>query len=146
MACSFVIIHLFARTLPPVGVTLLRNRAGYSRTLAPRDPTFSKPFGNPVLDDLANGAKLFADGFGFTYQRLQHDVRLALLVTKVAAHNLLGRLKLAINTPIALLKPGRIPRQIKMNKIGAIGLEVNAFSRRVCADEDVAEVQRPGPC
>ena len=76
------------------------------------------------------------DHLGLAHQRLEHDVGLALLVAEIAAEDLLGGLELAVDAAVALLEPRRVPRQIEMDEIGAIGLEVDALARRVGADQD----------
>ena len=77
-----------------------------------------------------------ADHFGLAHERIEHNVGFALLVAEVAAEDLLGRLQLAVDAAVALLQARRIPRQIEMNEIGAVGLQVDAFARRIGADED----------
>jgi hypothetical protein len=44
------------------------------RPLPPTDPVFRDPPGNAVLDHLAHGTKLFADGLSLPHRRFQHDV------------------------------------------------------------------------
>src|SRR5262249_128063 len=44
--------------------------------------------------------------------------RLALLVAKMAAEHLLGRLQLAVDAAVTLFKARRIPRHVEMNEIG----------------------------
>ena len=136
MPRAFVIVHFGARALEPFGVVFFANRAGDRRPLAPPNPAFRKPLGNAVLDHLADGTELFADGLGFPHQRFQHDVGFALLVAKVSANDLLRRLELAIDAAVALFQPGGIPRQIEMNEVGAIGLKIDALPRGIGADED----------
>src|ERR1700693_5522445 len=127
MPHTFFVVHLGTRTVHPLRIVLFRDRTGERSSLAARNSAFCKPLGNAVLDHLANRAKLFTDSLRFPHQRFQHDIRLALLVTKISAYNLLRRLELAINAPIALLQTGGVPRQVKMYEVGAIGLEVNSL-------------------
>src|ERR1700730_16774238 len=133
---TFVIIHLGPRSIQPLGVVFFRDRASDRRRLATHNPAFSKPLGNAVLNNLADRPELFADGLRFSNQRLKYDVRFALLVAKISADDLLRGLELAVNAPIALFQPGRVPRQIEMNEVGAIGLKIDALPGRISADED----------
>ncbi|KIF65924.1 hypothetical protein HY68_38665 [Streptomyces sp. AcH 505] len=87
-----VIVHFGARARQPLGIAFFRNRTRDGRRLAAGDSAFSEPFGDPILDHLADRAELLANGFGFSNECLQHDVRFALLVAKVAADDLLGGL------------------------------------------------------
>ena len=133
---AFVVVHFGARAIQPFGVAFLRDGASDRRPLAAQDAAFGQALGDAVLDHLADRAELLADGLRFPDQRLQHDVGFALLVAKISANDLLRRLKLAIDAAVALLQPGGVPRQIEMNEVGAVALEVDAFAGRVGADED----------
>jgi hypothetical protein len=49
---------------------------------------------------------------------------------------LLRRLELAIDAAVPLFEPGGIPRQIQMNEVRAIGLEVDVLPSGIGAYED----------
>ncbi len=87
-------------------------------------------------DDLTRRAQLTLDGLGLAHQRLEDDVLLALGVAEVAAEDLRGRLQLAVDPAVALLKPRRVPRQIEVDEVVAAGLQVDALARGVGADQD----------
>ena len=136
MPRAFVVVHFGARAIEPFGVVFLRDRASDRRPLTAHNPAFGQPLGDAVLDHLADGAELLADGLRLPDQRLQHDVGFALLVAEISADDLLRRLELAIDAAVALLQPGGVPRQIEMNEVGAIGLKVDALPGGIGADED----------
>ena len=80
-------------------------------------PPSARRVGDPLLDHLAGRAELALNDLGLAHQRFEHDVGLALLITEVSAENLLGRLQLAIDATVALLKAGGIPWQIEMDEV-----------------------------
>ena len=106
MPRAFLVVHFGAGAGQPLRIVLFRDRAGERRSLAASDAAFGKPLGDAILDHLADGAELFADRLGLPHQRIEHDVRFALLVAEIAAGDLLRRLKLAIDAAVALFQPG----------------------------------------
>ena len=137
-----LVIHLGARTRQPLRVGFLLDRLGERGRRTTIDAALRQAIGDPLLDHLPGGAELPLDHLGLAHQRLEHDVGFALLVTEIAAEHLLRRLQLAIDAAVALLKPRRVPRQIEMDEVGAIGLQIDAFARRVGADEDAQRLLR----
>ncbi len=133
---AFVVVHFGARAIEPFGVAFLSDGPSDRRPLAAQNAAFGQTLRDAVLDHLADRSELFADGLRLPDQRLQHDVGFTLLVAEVSTNDLFRRLKLTIDAAVALLQPGGVPRQIEMNKVGAVALEVDALAGRVSADED----------
>ena len=131
-----LVIHLGTRAREPLGVGLILDRPGKRLRLAAVDAALRQPVGDPLLDHLAGRSELALDDLGLAHQRLEHDVGLALLVTEIAAEDLLGRLELAVDAAVALLEARWIPRQVEMDEVRAIGLQIDAFARRIGADQD----------
>src|SRR5262245_20780912 len=136
VARFLLVIHFRASAGEPFGVGLVFNCFGECFRLAAVDAVCCKSIGDALLYDLTGGTELFPDYLGLAYQRLVHDVGLALLVAKIAAEHLLGRLKLAVDAAVALLEPRWIARQIEMDEIRAISLQGDAFPGGIGADQD----------
>jgi hypothetical protein len=88
------------------------------------------------VGDLSSGAKLRGNEFGFPRQGLKDDVLLALLINEIVAPNFGRSLHLAIDAAIALFESRGIPREIKVDQVVAALLQIDAFARRVRADQD----------
>ena len=61
--------------------------------------------------------------------------------TEISADDLFCGLELPIDATVTLFQPGGVPRQVQMNKVGAIGLEVDAFSGGIGADQDTQRLR-----
>ena len=142
ISCALVVIHLGARAGQPLRVGFLLDRLRERRRRATINAALREAIGDPLLDHLPGGAELALNHLGFAHQSLEHDVGFALLVTEIAAEHLLRRLQFAIDAAVALLKTRRVPGQIEMDEVGAIGLKIDAFARRVGADEDAERLLR----
>ena len=89
-----------------------------------------------VVDHLRQAAELALDGLGLTDEHLQHPVLDALRQHEVVATHLRRRLQLAVDAAVALLDAARVPRQIEVEQVGAVGLEVQSLARRVGGQQD----------
>ena len=113
---AFVVVHFGARAIEPFGVAFFSNGSSDRRALAAQNAAFGQTLRDAVFDHLADRSELLADGLSFPDQRLQYDVGFTLLVAEVSADDLFRRLKLTIDTAVALFQPGRVPRQIEVNR------------------------------
>ena len=84
-----------------------------------------------IVDDLRETAEFLLDRLGFAHQHFQHAILNALGQDEVMAAHLLGRLQLAIDAAIPLLDPPRIPGQVEMKEVRAVGLEVEPLARSI---------------
>ena len=139
---ALLVIHLSTCTSQPLRVGFLLDRLRERGRRAAIDAALCEAIGDPLLDHLSGGAELTLNHFGLAHQGLEHNVGFALLVTEITAEHLLGRLELAIDAAVALLETRRVPGQIEMDEIGAIGLKIDAFARRVGADENAQRLLR----
>ncbi len=89
-----------------------------------------------LLNDLGEAAQFEPDGLGLADKRAQHAIFGALRIDEIMAEDLAVGLELAIYAAIALLQPGWIPRQIKMNEVPAVGLEIESLAGSVGGNED----------
>ena len=67
---------------------------------------------------------------------LQHPILLPLRQHEVVAIDLAGRLQLAVDPAVALLDAARVPGQVEMEEVGAVGLKVEALAGGIRGDED----------
>ena len=51
-----------------------------------------------------------------------------------------GRLELAVDPAVALLDPAGVPRQVEVEEVGAVRLEVQALPGGVGGDEDAQRI------
>ena len=119
-----------------MSVAFLSDGPSDRRALTPQNATFGQTLRDAFFNHLADRSELLADGLRLTDQRLQNDVGFTLLIAEISANDLFRRLELTIDTAIALLQSGGVPRQVEMNQIGAIALEVDAFAGRISADQN----------
>ena len=89
-----------------------------------------------VVDDLGQAAELALDGLGLADENFEHPVLGALRQDEVVAADLFGRLELAVDAAVALLDAARVPGEIEVEEVGAVGLEVEAFARGVGGEQD----------
>ena len=64
----------------------------------------------------------------------------ALRQDEVVTANLGGRLKLAIDTAVSLFDATWIPREIEMEEVGAMSLEIQAFPRGIGRQQDAERI------
>ena len=60
----------------------------------------------------------------------------ALREHEVVAADLRCRLQLAVDAPVALLDPAGVPRQVEVEQVGAVCLEVQPLASGVGGDQD----------
>ena len=99
-----------------------------------------------VVDDLRQAAELPPDRLGLAHQHLEHAILDALGQHEVVAAHLGRRLQLAVDAAVALLDAPRVPRQVEVEQIRAVRLEVQALARGVGRDQDPQRVLRPDRC
>ena len=117
VSCALLVVHFGASAGQSFGVILFGDRASDRRPLALADTVFGKSLRDAIFDHLTDGSEFITDCLGLSYERLQNDVRFALLIAEIPAIDLLRRLELPIDSAIALFQPGGIPRQIEMNEV-----------------------------
>ena len=89
-----------------------------------------------VVDDLRQAAQLAIDGLGLAHQHLEHAVLDPLRQHEVVAAHLRRRLQLAVDAAVALLDAAGVPRQVEVEEVGAVGLEVQPLAGRVGGEQD----------
>ena len=99
------------------------------------DPGPERPF-DPVIDHRRQASELLADGFRLADEHLKYPVLNPLLEDEIVAPHLGCRLELAVDAPVALLDPAGIPRQVKMEEVRAMRLEVESLPGSVGRQED----------
>ena len=95
-----------------------------------------------VVDHLGEAAELALDGLGLPHQHFEHAVLFALREHEVVANDLWRGLELAVDAPVALLDPPRVPGQVEVEEVGAVGLEVQPFAGGVGGEQDAQGVAR----
>ena len=93
-----------------------------------------------VVDHPREAAELALDRVGLADEHLEHAVLGALGQHEVVAADLRGRLELAVDPPVALLDPPGVPRQVEVEEVGAVGLEVEPLAGGVGGDQDPQRV------
>ena len=142
MSGGFLAVHFGLGASAGLPVVFLGDLAGDCGGLTLADPGLGQLGGDAILDDPAGGAELLPDGLGLANQGFQDDVRFSLLVAEIAAMDALGWLQLAVDAAIALFEPRRIPGQVEVDEVGAAGLQIDAFARRVGADQNPQGLHR----
>ncbi len=89
-----------------------------------------------LVDHLRQAPELPPDRLGLTDEHLEHVVLHPLREHEVVAADLGGRLQLAVDPPVALLDSPGVPRQVEVEQIGAVRLEVQTLPRRIGRDQD----------
>ena len=95
-----------------------------------------------IVDHLRQAAELPPDRLGLAHQHLEHPVLDPLRKHEVVAADLVRRLQLAVDAPVALLDSPRVPRQVEVEQVGAVRLEVQALPRGVGRDQDPQRILR----
>ena len=93
-----------------------------------------------VVDHLREAAQLLLDRLGLADEHLEHAVLGALGQDEVVAADLVGRLELAVDAAVALLDAAGVPRQVEVEEVGAVRLEVQALAGGVGGDQDAQRV------
>ena len=93
-----------------------------------------------VVDDLREAAELLLDGLGLLDQHLEDPVLDALGQDEVVAADFVGRLELAVDAAVALLDAARVPGQVEVEEVRAVGLEVEALAGGVGGEQDAQRV------
>ena len=99
-----------------------------------------QPGGQTLFENLGKATEFVLDGGGFADKGLEDAVLGALLVEEVVAVNLGGRLKFTVNAPIPLFQAAGVPRDIVVEKVVAVGLEVEAFPGGVGGEENADRI------
>ena len=102
--------------------------------------TASQPPLDVVVDDLRQAAELALDGLGLAHEHLEHPVLDPLGQHEVVAAHLGRRLQLAVDAAVALLDAAGVPRQVEVEEVGAVGLEVQALAGGVGGEQDAQGV------
>ncbi len=97
-------------------------------------------FRDAALDDRRGTAELAADDLGLFDEPAQHAVLRALRIDEIAAVDATCRLQFAIDAAVALFEAARVPRQVEMEQVAAMALQVQAFARRVGRHEDAQRI------
>ena len=116
---------------------LVSERVGVAVTDAAAEPAL-----HVVVDDPGQAAELPLDGLRLADEHLQHPILDSLGEDEVATVDLGGRLELAVDAAVALLDAPRVPGQVEVEEVGAVGLEVQALAGRVGRDQDAKRVLR----
>ena len=91
---------------------------------------------NVVVDHLRETAEVFPDCLGLLDEHLEHSVFDTLRQHEVVTADLGGRLELAVDAAVALLDAPGVPGQVEMEKVRAVGLEVQTLAGRVSGQQD----------
>ena len=89
---------------------------------------------------MRQAAELPLDRLRLANKHLQYAVLDALRQYEVVTAHLRRPLKLAVDAAVALLDAARIPRQIEMEQVGAVGLEVQPLAGRVGGQQDAQRI------
>ncbi len=87
-------------------------------------------------DDVTDLAEVLALGLDLVNDDLQEAAILHLVVEEVVAEDAIGRLTVAVNAPVALLHLVGVPRDLVVDEIAAVLLEVQALGGGVGAEQD----------
>ena len=141
-------------SLPLAGILQLRGRGALACRIQVRSfdlglklihivvanaATVQPPF-HVVVDHFGQAAKLSLDSLGLRHQHLQHAIFHPLRKNEIVAAHHWRRLELAVYAAVALLDAARIPRQIEVEQVRAVGLEVQAFAGGIRGDENAQRV------
>src|SRR5439155_17887762 len=88
------------------------------------------------VDNLREAAELLLDGLRLLDKYLKHSVLGTLGQDEVVTLDLGGSLELAVDTAVALLDAARIPRQVEVEEVRTVSLEVQALTGSVGRKQD----------
>jgi hypothetical protein len=94
----------------------------------------------PALDYLSKTPQLFANRLGLAHEDLKNPVLRALEIDEVVTEHLVTRLKLAVDATVALLHARRVPRNVEVKQVPAVGLEIETLARRIGRNENAHRV------
>ena len=100
----------------------------------------SEPSFDVVLDHLREAAEFALNRFRFAHQNVEHPVLRALGQLEVAAAHFRRGLELAVNAPVALLDTAGVPRQVEVEEVGAVGLEVQSLPGGIGGEQDAERI------
>ena len=96
--------------------------------------------GQAGVDHLRETAQLLLDVLRLADQRPKDAVFRPLLVDEVMAVDLVIGLELAVDAAVALLHAAGVPRNVEVEEVPAVGLEVEALAGGVGGDQDADRV------
>ena len=82
----------------------------------------------------------FFDGLGLSDKDLKYTVFNTLGEDKVVATDHVSRLQLAVDAAVALLDAARVPRQIEVEEVRTVSLEIEAFAGGIGGEQDAQRV------
>ena len=126
------VLHRLAAFLLDVGVADLLFEC---REIAAADAVLHQPF-QATFDDLRERSKLLLDALGLFDQHLQDSILGPLRVEEVMAIDIGVGLQLAVDATVALLHTPGVPGNVEMEKVPAMGLQVEALARRIGGDQN----------
>src|ERR1700722_6178442 len=92
--------------------------------------------GEASVHDLGEAAEFLLDRFRFPDQGNEDAILGPLLVDEIMAEDFGIRLQLAVDSSVALFHSARIPGDIEMEQVPAMGLEIQAFAGSIGRDQD----------
>ena len=69
-------------------------------------------------------------------QDFEHAVLGPLGEYEIAAEHLVGGLQLAVDAPVALIEPARVPGQVEMEQVAAMTLKIESLTCSVRRNQD----------
>ena len=97
-----------------------------------------------VVDHLGQAAQLLPNGLGLADQHFENLIFLSLRQHEVVAANFAGRLQLAVDPAVALLDAARIPREVEVEEVGAVGLEIESLAGGVGGQKNAERIAGGG--
>ena len=88
-----------------------------------------------IVDHLRQAAELPPDRLGLAHQYLEHPIFCTLRKHEVVAANLVRRLQFAVDPSVALFDSPGVPREVEVEQVGAVGLEVETLTGGVGRDQ-----------
>ena len=110
------------------------------------NPASMKPAFDVVVDHLGEAAKLALDGLRLPHQHFQNPVLGPLRKHEVVAAHPRRRLQLAVDAAVSLLDTSRVPGEVEVEEVGAVGLEVESPPGRRRWRSGCAAGLGPGRC
>jgi hypothetical protein len=108
--------------------------------VAPRREPHRHRLRHLVFQNRRHAPELLLDRLRPLHEHLEHAIRFSLRVQEVVAPHHGRTLELPIDSAIALLEPGRVPRQVEVEQVGAMVLQVNALAGSIGRNEDAQRV------
>ena len=92
--------------------------------------------GQAAFEHLRKAAQLAFDQFRLLDQDFENPVLLAIGVDEIVAVDLGAGLELSVDAAVALFETARIPGNVEMEQVPAVGLEVQPLAGGVGGDQD----------